>query len=265
MADTFTTPSGVPVFTDGSAQERLANMLNPRLREGPTSEEERDQARQKAREKVDADPAWDEIRSIATTAWTEARGIASKAERQFQDLKPEAYDTWITMATESHAEGLITATNNIREKLDTVRKKFAAPANPMPLTSVDTGILQVRLSLFDSASPEEARDLVEEAVQRADRAFLAAAGSKLRSWIGHRNVWSGIEAEQTGQDLLEMIDAEIWSPARDAGDYAGERSDEMALAWARFAQMLQKLSEGEEEIQVHRQTGALSPLFEPEG
>jgi hypothetical protein len=261
--DKYVTENGIEVFHDGSPQERLALLLNPRLRAGPTTEDQKEEAIEAAKEKVDADRRWRQLTALAEEAKREAQELADQSARQFQDLKPEAYRRWLSDTHAEHAESLIGKTETVRATLDAIKADFAASANPMPITSADAGVLQVRLNVFDSSSPEEAVPQIEEAIQREDTPFLIAAGIKLRSWIGHRNVWSGIDAKEIGEKLLEKLDLETWTPDREAGAYAMQKADQAALAWSTLARILANLEKGQEQLEIHRMTGALSPLLEP--
>jgi len=259
------TEAGTQVFVGGSPQERLMAVLNPRLTSEPSREVVMEKAIAEAKVRVDSDPAWTDASALAETAIREGRELSAEAQQKRSDYRPDRFGEWENKAKDDHATSLMATTESLRNILDGIRTTYSASAHPMPITSADTGALAVRLNVLDSASPKEARDLIEDAHNRGDTPFLVAAGVKIRSWVGKRNSWSGADAEPIGQELIALIDRETWTPDRAAADYASDRAEMVAQSWALLAQILTKLGAGAEELSVHRQVGAFSPLLEPEG
>lgn len=263
MAFVKNSTTGVPIFVDERVpREKLAAMLSSgTLTDEPTAEERRDAAKAEAAKRVDADKRWSDLTTLAEGTIQDTAATAATFGVQLRDLREDAWRPWHTQAENTYYNELIATTETVTTTLDAIRDSFAADALPMPITVAETAALGVRLSVLDSASPTEAKLLIEDAVARSDAPFLVAAGIAIRSWTEYKNAWKAKDGRKVAEGLLDLIDLETWTPARSAAEHAGERADAYAASW-RF--LANTLDPNEKYDPLARQTGALSPLLDPE-
>ena len=131
----------------------------------------------------------------------------------------------------------------------------------MASTGAPRTALDLRRELLGACGPAEARELIEDAQRRGDIPFLTAGRLLIRAWMGRRNSWSGAVAVATAEDLLAIIDTVVWTPANHQHQFVTGRADATDRAW-RY--LMNLLTSGQKFDAMFRQTGALSPLLEPE-
>lgn len=216
-----------------------------------------------AREAVDADPGWGSWTALAERTMAEGEQHHASIQREKERLNKKAFHEWKHEADERFAGTLLDANAGAEKIAGGITGRFPVLAIPVPLTTVDALNTDLRMRVFSEATPEEARNLVRDAIQREDFAFLAAVRTLLRSWPGHRNAWSSPDGRTTARELLEEIEGETPDLVRLTGEYAAEKLEAFRNAW-RY--LLNNLLNGDGVIDpVNRTLGALSPLLEPEG
>ena len=263
MADTFRdTESGIRVFTNGTARELLAATLNNRLTSEPSAEARREAEEDAASEEVRTDARWERGRAFADLAVEAGVEFAAASERQARDLKPERFAAWLAEAEEGLARAFLDLTAKFREVVDEIEVGYSRSTSPpLALTTPGAIELSIRMDLLDGATPGEARELVLDAQKRGDRGFLYASGVLLRSWAEYKNSWQAADARSVASELLDVIDASTWTPGAARADAAKDFATRMRLAWA----YLMRTLVGEKRLDpLHRQAGALSPIYEPE-
>ena len=245
-----------------NAQERLKLALNGG---GPDPEIARQKAISKATERVTKDSRWTALRTMAQAAIDEANALADSAAVNERTYRQDAFKNWANTASQEHAESLLEKTAAFRQTLDAIKESHLAPAMPMPVTNVEMLQLRTRLELLDKASPEEASKLVQDAVQRGDRAFLTSAGVAVRSWGSYRNSWSNADAKKVADQVLSMIERATFTGDAAAAQHAADLADSYSSAWRYLVgELTKKGGPGATLDPVHARTGALAPLLEPD-
>lgn len=253
--------TGVEVYNDGSARERLTATLNQRLNTGPSFEDVRASKELAVQAKVDAAPQWGAMKQLAVDVLAEAKSFAGTVAANFNNMYPDAFNGWKTQADEKFAEALLGMTGQFFLLSKSVRAASPKPSMPFPVTSPDIAAFNIRLGLLDNASPQEAKSLIEEGIQRGDLPFIVAAGVNIRSWSLYRNSWSSTEAIRIANALLDEIDKASWNTDAFASQYASDQADKYIDAW-RF--LVGPIAAGNYSLDASDiQTGALEPLLSP--
>jgi hypothetical protein len=103
-----------------------------------------------------------------------------------------------------------------------VAQAFAPPALPVPASTADAINNASRISTLIAADPPHARQLVQDAAQRGDRAFLAAADA-IVAGSGGKNSWQNTEAKKIASEIAELVEEASWSPDIEMANVAVEQ------------------------------------------
>lgn len=248
-----------PIYTNGSATERLAATLNDQLTAEPSAQAQRQEAEEKAIAQVDAKWPQEKIVVLANAVLAAGAAQSEETQRQKAAMYPESFLVWKGEADERLAVYLLSATAEFKDWIDFARQRAPKAVRPFPVTGPDISALSIRLNQLDGATPTEARGLIEDAITRDDAAFLVQAASNLRSWLAYRNAWQSPDAKAIGNTLLQNIGDQAWTPEAKAAEYTHDRADRTVSAWRRLVMYVQKDYRVEP---IHRQVGEFSPIFE---
>lgn len=244
----------------GTAPEgELAALLSGS--ETPTATQQRAAATATAEKEVDAAPERAQLAQLALRAISDVTASSAIRAAEFQARREASYQRWLPEHAAAVAARLISLTKSERSLTAQWRARWPGQALAAPVTSADWAALDLRRALLDSGGPEQARTLVEDAQRRGDLSFLTAAGLLISAWQGRRNSWSGAVAVATAEELLGICDTMTWTPENHAHQFVTERASATDKSWN---YLMALLTSGQKFDVQHRQTGALSPLLEPE-
>lgn len=213
-------------------------------------------------EQVDAAPQWAAMSALGVRAYSEGQPHAAEIDRQREDLKPESFTRWKAEHQEEYADNLRQLNDEFEGIASQVEAAYPSGVLPTPVTTVDSVNLNTRVQVLQTASLEQTSRMVDDGIRRGDAPFLSFVQVALRSWPGHRNLWSSAEGHETAEQLLEQIESATFATDAVAGQYASERIQEHRRAWHYLVSLL---VDGDGVVdRVHREVGSLAPLLGPE-
>lgn len=257
----LTNRDGEQVFTDGSPSERLAAALRGYADTDRDAERRAAVAARKA--EADRDPAWAAATDLACKAEADAAELVALAGREFQTRKPDPFAEWEQEQTDRWAGRLLKDDVTMRATLDDVRERWRVAAIEMPATNAELQALGIRLQRLDNATPSGALELVQDAIQRDDAAFLAAASLDVQAWKEVRNSWRSKDARETVARVTDLLDVATWTADKAVAGHVNQRADATQRAWQYLAAQLTAGRPAAVLDAAHQQVGALSPLLDP--
>lgn len=263
MSDPFRTfrdpATGLDYFVGDDARE----LLKRELAAGPTADTGAEVAAKEAaaRATVDGASQFGAMTALAGRVITDGAAFVASVVQQKKDLKESAFAPWFSTQQNAYASALRGRNGEFETLAAGVASRFPAPAMDYPVTSVDAMNLNTRIHVFEQVGPDQAPPLVEDAIQRDDRAALTAYRVHLVQWPDVRNAWKGAPGSKVAADLVERIDAALAGGAGFAATYAAERVADFRGSWTYLLNILLAGDGGIDPMQ--RQAGALSPLLEP--
>lgn len=205
---------------------------------------------------------WAAMSAIGERAITEGATYAQKLAAAQAELQLGPLGAYTVAASDTYADYLMAANTEFEALAAQVMAAAPAPSTPWPITTVDATNFATRVNLMENAGPDQAAQMIQEAIASGDQAFLFAAQVAMQAG-GHRNIgWKSVPGGAAiTSALLEQITSATASVESAAAAAAAEMTDDYRAAWRYLCGAL--LDAGGRIDSMQRQAGALVPLLQP--